>query len=62
MIGTARVPAKCSIFNMFYKVFRPGKPHVPSCANESVFIRVWGRFFDRFRQNDMEMIEMRQDL
>ena len=62
VIGTARVPPKCSIFNRFYKVFRLGEPHVPSCANEIVFIRVWGWFFYCFRQNDMEMMEMIQVL
>ena len=62
VIGTARVPAECSIFDRVYKVFRLGEPHVPSCANDAVFIRFWGRGFVRFRQNDMEMMEMRQVL
>ena len=61
-IGPARAPANSSVFDRFYKVFRVGEPCVPSCGNETGFIRVWGRFFDRFRQNGMEILEMIQVL
>ena len=59
-LALAMAPANSSIFDRFYKVFRLGEPHVPSCGNDTGFIRVWGRFFDHFRSNDMEIMEMIQ--
>ena len=56
--GRQQAWAEMMVLQRFCKVFRLGVSHVPSRANEAVFIRVWDVFFDHFRRIDIEIIKI----